>query len=137
MGRASRVKLLLDTHIWVWSLMDPEQLGARVTEELENQDNDLYLSAISVWETLILGEKGRLLLEPTPQEWVRQALLASPIEDVPLNREIALRSRTLALPHQDPADRWIAATAAVHELTLVTYDSALRQLSEISVLPNV
>lgn len=137
MGRARRVKLLLDTHIWIWSLMDPDQLGARVTEELENQDNDVYLSAVSVWETLILGEKGRLLLEPSPQEWVRQALLASPIEDVPLNREIALRSRTLALSHQDPADRWIAATAAVHELTLVTHDSALRELSEISVLPNV
>lgn len=137
MGRASQVKLLLDTHIWVWSLMDPDQLGARVTEELEDQDNDLYLSAISVWETLILGEKGRLLLEPSPREWVREALLASPIEDVPLNREIALRSRTLALPHQDPADRWIAATAAVHELVLVTGDSALRELDEISVLPNV
>jgi PIN domain nuclease of toxin-antitoxin system len=131
------VKLLLDTHIWVWSLMDPDQLGARVTQELEDQDNDLYLSAISVWETLILGEKGRLLLEPSPQEWVREALLASPIKDLPLNREIALRSRTLALSHQDPADRWIAATAAVHELTLVTHDSALRELSEISVLPNV
>lgn len=130
------MKLLLDTHIWIWSLLAPDRLGARVTEALETEDNDLYLSAVSVWETLILGEKGRLALDPSPEAWVRKALRAAPIEDLPLNREIAFRSRTLDLPRQDPADRWIAATAAVHELTLVTNDSELQDLSGISVLPN-
>lgn len=55
-----RVNLLLDTHTWVWSHVAPERLTKRVTAALRNGNNDLWLSPISIWEFLLLAERGRL-----------------------------------------------------------------------------
>jgi PIN domain nuclease of toxin-antitoxin system len=119
------VKLLLDTHIWIWSHIEPERLAPVVATALEAPDNELWLSSISVWEFLLLVERGRLILERTPREWLEAAWVRAPMQEAPINREVALRSRTVGVPHQDPADRFIAATAAVHDLTLVTDDKNL------------
>ena len=54
------MRLLLDTHIWVWSLLDPSRLSRRVRAELESPDNELWLSPISAWELLVLIEKSRV-----------------------------------------------------------------------------
>ncbi len=53
------MKYLLDTHIWLWSLLEPDKLDADVVKILENTDNELFISPITVWETLILAEKKR------------------------------------------------------------------------------
>lgn len=128
------MKLLLDTHIWLWSHLEAERLGARVAGELEREENELWLSPVSVWETLILAEKGRIELEPSPEEWVRDALAAVPFRDAALNREVAIWSRRLPLLNQDPADRFLAATAHVYDLTLVTDDDDLLQAEGFSTL---
>jgi PIN domain nuclease of toxin-antitoxin system len=52
------MKLLLDTHIWLWSLIDPGQLSKRVADELVDPSNELWVSPISTWEILLLSEKG-------------------------------------------------------------------------------
>lgn len=119
------MKLLLDTHIWIWSHVEPERLAPPVTKALESPDNELWLSSISVWEFLLLVERGRVVLGTTPREWLESAWSHAPFHEAPINREIALRSRTVKVPHQDPADRFIAATAELHELTLVTDDDNL------------
>ena len=121
------MKLLLDTHIWIWSHVQPERLEPRVAEALESPKNELWLSPISIWEFLLLVERGRVVLDTTPREWVEAAWSRAPMHEAPLNREVALLSRTIRVPHQDPADRFIAATAAVHDLTLVTDDDNLRK----------
>ncbi len=69
-------------------------------------------------------------------EWIATALQTAPINEAPVNIEVALGSRKLNLPHEDPADRFIAATALVFGLTLVTADGHLLDLKEISLLPN-
>ncbi len=130
------MKLLLDTHIWLWSILEPARLSRYIAQELENPDNKLWLSPVSVWELLILVEKGRVVLEADPEAWIRDVLAKVPIQEAPLNHEVALKSRSLTLPHQDPADRFIAATALVYELTLVTADERLLRLEEFRVLPN-
>lgn len=119
------MKLLLDTHIWIWSHVQPERLERPVAEALEASGNELWLSPISVWEFLLLVERGRLVLKGTPREWLDAAWSRVPMHEAPLNREVALRSRSVRIPHQDPADRFIAATAEVHDLTLVTDDDNL------------
>jgi PIN domain nuclease of toxin-antitoxin system len=129
------VKLLLDTHVWIWGLLEPERLSPGVRQALVDADNELYLSPISVWETLVLVEKGRLELRIPVEKWIEQALAEGPIFEAPLSIEIARVSRRLALAHQDPADRFIAATAFVGGLTLVTADERLLACSDVSVLP--
>ena len=119
------MKLLLDTHIFLWALLEPERLSTAVANELELITNEIWLSPISVWETLILGSKGRVLLQPDLVTWIRKALRGLAPKEAPLTSEAAIRSRILNLPHSDPVDRFLAATAAVFDLTLVTVDELL------------
>lgn len=119
------MRLLLDTHIWLWSLVEPERLGRRVAAALREPDNELWVSAISVWELLLLVEEGRVVIDGDPHAWIEAAWSTAPIREAPVNREVAVRSRSVRLPHQDPADRFLAATADVFDLTLVTDDRHL------------
>ena len=131
------MKLLLDTHIWLWSALEPARLSKRVTIALEDRDNELWLSPMSVWETLVLARKKRIVLEVTPEQWVRRALHDLPVREAPMTHEVAIRSELLRLAHQDPADRFIVATAHVYELTLVTSDKRLLKNRQVPVLANV
>ena len=128
------MKLLLDTHIWLWSLNDPARLGKRVLHELRNSENELWISPISTWEALTLHAKGRIELPADLSRWVEQA--TSRLREAPLTHEIALAARLLAFPHNDPADRFLAATAKILDLTLVTADVKLLGLGDISTLAN-
>ncbi len=127
------MKLLLDTHVWLWSFLEPERLGRELSEELEDFRNELWISPISLWETMVLAEKGRILLQPDPETWVRTALSKVPMKEAPINMEVALLSRKMRLPHQDPADRFIAATASVFGLILVTEDCRLREIEGVQI----
>jgi PIN domain nuclease of toxin-antitoxin system len=128
------LKLLLDTHIWLWMLFEPERLEPQIAAHLRDADHELWLSPISVWEAIMLAERGRLVLDLGPIEGIRDALKAIPVREAALNREVALNSRAIDLPHQDPADRFIAATAKVYGLTLVTQDARLRESGDFEVL---
>lgn len=130
------MRLLLDTHIWAWSLIEPERLGRRVAAALANPQYELWLSPISVWELVLLIERGRIVVDRPAPDWVSEALATAPLREAELNHTVALRSRTLSLVHEDPADRFLAATALVYELTLVTADQRLLESRELSVLSN-
>jgi len=127
------LNLLLDTHIWIWSKSDPKRLGRRAVEELSNSTNELWLSPVSVWEALILMQKGRIRVED-PFAWVERA--ADQLREAPLTHEIVRTGLALPLAHADPADRFLAATAKVLKLTLVTADQRLLGLGEITSLAN-
>jgi PIN domain nuclease of toxin-antitoxin system len=127
------LKLLLDTHIWLWILHDPKRLGRRALQELKNEANELWLSPISTWEALTLNVKGRIRLSGDLSEWLARATAGT--REAPLTHEIALVARQLAL-HQDPADRILAATAQVLDLTLITADERLLGLGNIRTLAN-
>jgi PIN domain nuclease of toxin-antitoxin system len=130
------VRLLLDTHIWIWTLVEPGRLAPRVIQALGAADAELWLSPISIWETLVLIERGRLRVQGDAVRWVEGMVRATPQREAPLTHEVALVSRVLALPHDDPADRFLAATAKVHDLTLVTADRRLLQSTEFATLAN-
>jgi len=130
------LRLLLDTHIWLWSLAEPGRLTRRVRTALRRAGNELWLSPISVWELLVLAERGRVKLDDEPRSWVAEALARTPAQEAPLTFDIAIRSREVLLAHPDPADRFLIATALVHGLTLVTADAALIDAQRCPVLVN-
>ena len=132
------MKLLLDTHIWLWSHAEPERLTRRVATALADARNELWLSPISIWEFLLLAERGRVRVRDgsAPREWVELALSRAPMHDAPLSREVAIRSRAVRVGHDDPADRFLAATADVYELTLVTADEHLLRGKGFRTLAN-
>lgn len=134
MEGASLLKLLLDTHIWIWSMIEPERLAPRVAEALEDKGNELWLSPISVWELMVLVEKGRVELDRPPARWVMDVCSAVPLKDAALTRDVAIESRRLAVPNQDPADLSIAATAKVYDLTLVTADQRMLGIAGVRTL---
>ena len=128
------MKLLLDTHIWIWSLAAPKQLSSRVHRELEDESNELWLSPVSTWEALLLHSQGRIQLHGNVRDWVTKATMH--MREAPLTHEIVVTAQQLPLAHQDPADRFLAATAEVLGLTLVTADQRLLGLGAIATLAN-
>ena len=123
---------LLDTHVWLWGINEPERLPTSVRTELEMASEPPRLSPISFWEVVLLAERGRITLSPNPRTWLREA--ARTVREVPLTFEIAAASRQLHLDHEDPADRFIVATAKVFGLRLVTADTRLRRCRDVESL---
>jgi PIN domain nuclease of toxin-antitoxin system len=128
------MKILLDTHVWIWLLAGSEKLNPKLRTALDSEDNEIWLSPISIWETLVLGEKKRLKLQPDPISWVREALAQCSFREAALNTEVAIKSRQIKLPHQDPADRFLAATAMIYQLTLATQDKDLKRIPGLDIL---
>ncbi len=128
------MKLLLDTHIWIWSLVEPNRLSRRVHRELKDQNNELWLSPVSTWEVLLLHSRGRIQLHGNAGDWITKA--TTHLREAPLIHEIVVVAQELPLPHHDPADRFLAATAGVLGLTLVTADHRLLGLGSIATLAN-
>ena len=89
---------------------------------------------MSTWEALILHRKGKIVLYPDPTHWVEQMALG--FREAPLTHEVVVTAEGLQLSHADPADRFLAATAKVLALTLVTADRKLLGLGDIATLAN-
>ena len=113
--------------------LEPKRLVKRVQQQLQDQSNELWLSPISTWEALLLSAKGKLQLYPDAQAWIMVAL--QDLREAPLTHEIVVVSQQLKL-HADPADRFLAATAKVLGLTLVTADATLLSCGDIVTLSN-
>lgn len=135
MARPAGLKLLLDTHVWLWRLLEPERISPEAESAIADRDSELLLSPISTWEALVLARKGRVELDPSPHEWILDALRRSAPTAVPLTHGIALRSETLeGFASEDPADRFLVATALEHDLTLVTADGDMRDFPPVTTL---
>lgn len=118
--------IVLDTHVLLWAVGDDRKLG-RKTRALINRrwvNGELAVPAIAFWEVGLLEARGRLSFSTPVREW-RNAVLAAGTVELPLDGNIALRALDLAGLHDDPADRFVVATALAHEATLVTADERL------------
>jgi len=130
------MRLLLDTPIWLWSLLEPRKLSRRVSQALESPANELWLSPVSTWEFLVLARRKRIVLDADPEEWLRKATAAAPLLEATFTHQVAVESGRLELPHKDPADHFIVATAKVFDLTLVTADEAILKSRAVRTLSN-
>ena len=132
------MKLLLDTHIWIWSAIEPAKLTKAVARELTNSKNELWLSPVSIWELSVLVRKNRIELDRDFDAWVAAALAQTPMREAPLTHDVAIEVSRIPFTHRDPADHFIAASAKVFGLTLVTADPRLIELKSkgIPILGN-
>lgn len=117
--------ILLDTHALIWFVNEDPLMPAELWDEI-NQEKQILVSAISVWEIAMLVEKERLILNMPVDEWIKTAGSFFPLTWVDLDVDICLKSTQLHVNfHQDPADRFIAATALLNQATLITKDKKL------------
>jgi PIN domain nuclease of toxin-antitoxin system len=130
------LKLLLDTHIWIWSALEPDHLSRSVSKALADPANEIWISPISIWEILLLSQKKRLALQPDAEGFLSDALSRVPLKEATFTHEVALATPQVILHHHDPADRFLAASAKVYGLTLVTSDRHLLAGKGFSVLAN-
>ncbi|MBI2339389.1 MAG: type II toxin-antitoxin system VapC family toxin [Deltaproteobacteria bacterium] len=128
------MKILLDTHIWLWYVSTSPNMPASLRNTLDHHTEDLWLSPISIWETIILIQKGKFGVNTDPVRWVRRCLEQAPLHEAPLNTEVAIKSREVDLPHQDPADRFLAATSLVYDIPLATMDMNLLKANWLQTL---
>lgn len=130
------MRLLLDTHIWIWGYLEPHKISSEVTRELTNPGNDRFLSAVSVWEAIVLLERKRIQFKRDFGEWFLESKEELSLNEVPVSWEVAHELRFTMLGYRDPADRFLVATAKVHDLTLITADERLMKIPGLKVLAN-
>lgn len=116
--------------------MDADRLAPRLRKLLADPRNELWLSAVSVWELTVLCRKGRFRTSPDIPTWVARTIQDLYLTEAPLTVAVTLALPAMKFTHGDPADHLLAATAKVFGLTLVTSDEQLFKLSEIDVLKN-
>ncbi len=92
---------------------------------METRDTELWLSPISAWEVLKLTEKGKFKTQGDPTRWLDQVLAAFPVKEASVSFAIARETALFTLPHRDPADIWLVATARVLSLVLATRDAKI------------
>ena len=120
--------IVLDTHIWLWWISNPENLSTSASKAISRavDENGIVISSISTWEIALLVDKGRLELTIDVRDWVRKTESLPFVRFVPVDNTIILRSVTLPGQfHPDPADRIITATAMTMGLPLVTRDNKI------------
>jgi PIN domain nuclease of toxin-antitoxin system len=129
--------ILLDTHIWVWWLSDPDKLSlpARRAVKEAARKRAIYISAISTWEIALLASKGRLTFTMDAGDWIARSETLPFFRFVPVDNAIAIRSVRLEEPfHKDPADRIIVATAMTMGMPLVSSDSKILRYPHVKTI---
>jgi PIN domain nuclease of toxin-antitoxin system len=118
------VRYLVDTPCWLWLQSTPEKLSEPVLALLANPQNELLLSAASVWEIAIKYALGRLALPLPPEEYVPSRMQQSATSPLPVTQLHALRAASLPGHHDDPFDRLLIAQAECEGIPIVTLDRA-------------
>ncbi len=113
---------LLDTHVWLWLLADPERIRPDLMARLRDTRIRLVLSAVSSWEIAIKHALGRLPLPEPPERYVPSRMKRSGVEGLAVEHAHALRVASLEHHHRDPFDRLLIAQAQLERLTILTAD---------------
>ncbi len=124
------MRLLLDTHVWLWWLTDPGRLSRAAHAALSDPDNQLFLSPASTWEIVVKAAAGRLELTGGAAPLLEEAIVTSGVHPLPIEHSHALQVAGLPPHHRDPFDRMLIAQAQTERLALVTAD---RQLAAYDV----
>ena len=121
---------LLDTHVLLWALDTPHRLPIEVLQQIETPDNQVYFSAVSIWEVAIKISLGKINLRYSPER-IAQAALESGFIELPITSKHAARVYNLPLNHRDPFDRLLIAQMLLMPARLISADSGVRPYSEL------
>jgi len=120
------MRLLLDTHVFLWYISADVQLPAAFQNAIRDPANEVYLSVASVWEAVIKYALGKLPLPEAPAEYLPQQREVHRIATLPVEEPALAQLASLPPFHRDPFDRILIAQALQHGLTLVTVDEVVR-----------
>jgi len=123
------VKLLLDTHCWLWAELEPKKLGPKTRALLGNLEHEAYLSVASVWEIVLKTAAEKLRLPSDPTTYVRSRLRRSGIRPLAISLDHVFALSVLPHIHRDPFDRLLIAQAQADGMTLVTADREILRYS--------
>jgi PIN domain nuclease of toxin-antitoxin system len=121
------LRLLLDTHCWLWMRAEPDRLSEPTRQLLRDPRCELHLSAVSAWEIAIKFAAGKLRLPDPPAAFIAQRIAEDRVAPLPILLTHALRAGELPPHHRDPFDRLLIAQAQIEGLTLLTADRELAQ----------
>jgi PIN domain nuclease of toxin-antitoxin system len=121
------LKLLLDTHVFLWWITDDSRLSPKARELISDGQNELFLSAASAWEIAIKAQIGRLQLSDKPDILIPDQLSKNAIETLPVYLRHALHVFDLPGHHRDPFDRMIIAQAKLEDLPIISSDKIFGQ----------
>lgn len=127
------MKVLLDTHTFLWWITDDNRLSSSAREIITNGDNELFLSAATGWEIAIKAQLGRIKLPKEPHSFIAEQLRLNSIQSIPIHMSHALHIYSLPNHHRDPFDRMIVAQAQLEDLAILTMDSQIARY-EIKVI---
>jgi PIN domain nuclease of toxin-antitoxin system len=119
------MKLLLDTHIFLWYIIGDNKLPTPFRTAIQEPANEVYLSVASVWEAVIKFRLGKLPLPAPPADYMPRQRAAHGISTLPIDEGAMTALANLPALHRDPFDRLLVAQAVQHGLTLVTVDPEL------------
>ncbi len=118
---------LLDTVVFLWMIFDQkESISSRALRILEEEEN-LYLSSISLWEIAIKYSLGRLKLKEPPKKWLPELIFQMDLKPLEMTQRHALEVAELPYYHRDPFDRLLAAQARLEEMTLISPDKIFKK----------
>ena len=123
------MKLLLDTHIFLWFVNDNPKLNDRLKDLIEDTNNVIYLSVASLWEMSIKFNLGKLILDPNYEEFVDEEVTTSTLELLDIKLEHLKINATLPFHHRDPFDRLIAAQSIAEDIPIISVDSVFNSYS--------
>jgi PIN domain nuclease of toxin-antitoxin system len=118
------LRILLDTHAWLWMTLTPDRLSSHARALVEEREHELCLSAASAWEISIKYARGRLGLPEPPAKYVPTRLEQLGVLPLPIDQAHALHVSTLPVHHRDPFDRLLIAQAQLEHLSILTSDPA-------------
>ena len=116
------MKLLLDTHCWLWAISAPEKLNAKMRKRIENSNTDVFLSSASLWEAAIKQKLGKIKLPFALDDYAAHQAQEERFLELPIAFRHAGKVAELPQHHRDPFDRMLVAQAICEDLILVTAD---------------
>ena len=120
------MRLLLDTHIFLWYITGDSRLPEAMQQDIRAADNEVYLSVVSLWESVIKYHLGKLPLPEPPETYLPLQRERHRIASLPLHEASVSHLPNLPNLHRDPFDRILICQAMVHNLTLMTVDESVR-----------
>lgn len=132
---AERVRLLLDTHVWIWAFEGGKALGSKCIRALRNPANERFISPVSTLEIARLLDGGRMTLACPLKQWIETSLADLRLDTLPLEHASAMEAYQLSSEfHADPADRMLVATARIHRCCLVTADDRILKYPQVTTM---
>ena len=121
------MKVLMDTHTFLWWNTDDPMLSVHARDIIADGQNDVFLSAASVWEIAIKTAKGRLILPEPPAQYIARRMNLYRFRPLPIQISHAVRMYELPPYHNDPFDRMLIAQSRLESMPLVTNDEDIRR----------